>query len=446
MWYPFREAVAAVKLFSGACYDLLHIQDATPRYRLIEVDGDFYKDTAHVFDELANAVAVASHALLRQADHCQLRCESSEIEFRPAFGPLPRFDADRKRRHVRDTGETIVYLATAFLNLSKYRDVANVLKERAAHEYAQYVPEVVNEENLRLAEARFHNLQSHYDTYIFESDIEIRNSNLPILRGHISVIFHLLEIATNIVHYYELHMSELRREMTEEARHPLTVEAVLQILFDYLLGYARRYTHAAVKLCQSMIQSYSEHREITVPIPSYRGFHVRPSTLIAKIVAHYGSSVTMTFDEQQYNAGVTLDLFRANERINALKRKEIVGVLDEYVESDVLADGTPEELTKRLQFLFLELANNREIVLYDTNLPFDELEIGDDETFLYAASRYIAHYMSTSKIDVESTLTAEFAGDNRALMDIRLLAENGYGEDRLGNNTVLPEELSYLRN
>jgi len=31
------------------------------------------------------------------------------------------------------------------------------------------------------------------------------------------------------------------------------------------------------------------------------------------------------------------------------------------------------------------------------------------------------------------------------LADIKLLAESGYGEDKLGNNIPLPEKLAYLR-
>ena len=444
-WYPFRETVAAVKLFSFTCYNLLHIQDAAPRYRLIKVEGNFYEDTVRVISELTAAVAVAAKTFLVQAKHCKLVCRKNEIELRSAAASLPHFDADRKRRHVRRTGETVVYLSTAFLNLTTDRDVANVLKARESSEYDALIPESVNEENLRLAEARFHNLQSHYDTYIFESDIESRNSNLPILRGHISVIYHLLQIATSLAHYYERHMSELRRKTAEEVRHPLSVEAILRILFEYLLGYARRFMNSANNLCRSMIQSYSERREIEVPIPMYRGFHVRPSTLLAKIVAHYGSSVTMTIDNQEYNAGLVFDLFRANERINALKRRQIAVILSNYLDADSSIIGEQDELKQKLQFLFLALANDRKIILYDTNLSFNELETQDDDTMLYFATRYIAHYMSASKIDVESTLTATFEGDNRALIDINLLAENGYGEDRFGNNIVLPEELSYLR-
>ncbi len=446
-WYPFREAIAAMKLFSSVCYNVLHIQDALPRYRLIEVEGPFYDDTGQTINDLMDAVVAAARNLILQAKRCGVFHveESSKVDLDSQTPPTHRFPADRTTRHVRRTGKTVVYLSTAFLNLSKDRDVADVLRERDTTNYSKCIPEAVNEENIRLAEARFHNLQSHYDTYIFESDIENQNRNLPILRGHISVIYHLLQVATELAHYYERHMSEMRRRMARESRFPLPVPVLLRILFEYLLGYAKRHMDSANNLCRTMIQSYSEKREIEVPIPNYRGFHVRPSTLIAKIVSHYGSTVTMVIDGQEYNAGVSFDLFRANEKINALKRRHIGAILKKCMGPEEKIEEDHETLKKQLQILFLELANDHKIILYDTNLPFDELAPSEDETMTSLVAMYIRHYMSISKIDVENDLTAVFQGDNRALIDIKLLAENGYGEDRYGNNIVLPDELSYLR-
>jgi hypothetical protein len=53
--------------------------------------------------------------------------------------------------------------------------------------------------------------------------------------------------------------------------------------------------------------------------------------------------------------------------------------------------------------------------------------------------------LALGKIDIDIDLTTTFVGDKRVLADIKLLAESGYGEDKFGNNTPLPEELGYLR-
>ena len=107
-------------------------------------------------------------------------------------------------------------------------------------------------------ESRFHNLQSLYDTYIFESDIEEQNESLLYLRGHISIIYHLLSTATDLSHFYIRHMSSLRRDTIQSIQFPMDPDILLKLLFEYPLRFSRYYLEAAVQLCRSMIQSYSE--------------------------------------------------------------------------------------------------------------------------------------------------------------------------------------------
>jgi hypothetical protein len=446
-WFTFRETVAAQKLFSSVNYNLLHINDASQRYKLLDIRADFSADTEKILKKLKKAVRVTSKNITQQAMRIGIvdgpvsttfeRCEDV-----PEAIQLP---SDRRVRHVHKVGETVVYLSTQFLNLSEDRQVKEIMKPRDCNDYEELIPEIIDEEKCRLAEVGFHNLQSLYDTYIFESDIESQNRNLSYLRGHISIIYHLLEIGTALLHYYVRHMSKLSRNTSEQVMFPLSTKELLSIVFEYIFYYARLYMDSANHLCKTMIKSYSEEKSITVSIPNYRGFHVRPSTLISKIVAHYGSTVSMYLNENEYNAGAPLELFRANEEINAMKRRYIADVLSKKTELQRPVPGDWEKRRRELQMLFLEMMNNDEIMLYDIDLPFEDLEPLEGETMADLASRYIKHFLSLAKIDVNSDFNVVFEGDNRALNDLKLLAEYGYGEDKYGNNTVLPEELSYLR-
>ena len=69
---------------------------------------------------------------------------------------------------------------------------------------------------------------------------------------------------------------------------------------------------------------------VSVPIPIYMGFHVRPATLVMKIVKHYGSEVKMHLDAETYDAASALDIFRANEKISAKKRQLILKEIHPY--------------------------------------------------------------------------------------------------------------------
>ncbi|NBF39584.1 MAG: hypothetical protein GVY14_04155 [Spirochaetes bacterium] len=444
-WFPFREVIAAAKLFSAVTHQVLHIRDGMSRYRLLGVDNDLKAATAHVVDVMQDAILIVCDTVRAELGRCDLGSDS-DYEFEPCVNEmLPfRLEADRTVRHTERVGETVVYLATQFLNLSEDTDVREVVRTRSAESYDAFIPEPISEERLRIVEARFHNLQSMYDTYIFESDIEEQNGDLPILRGHISLIYHLLAVATDVVHYYVRHMSSLRRDTFLNTRFPMAPAALCRLLFDYPLHYSRLYLDSAVQLCQSMIRAYSEQTSVEVPIPNYRGFHVRPSTLVAKIVAHYGSPVTMKLGEEEYDAGSSLDLFRANEAINAAKRRYIADMLNRRPELQVKVPTDREERTRELQLLFVQLMNEGKIVLYDSRLSFDEIKTDPQATLAEFAARYVVHLMSVAKMDIRSDIAVTFTGDSRAVNDLRTLAENGYGEDDMGNNIMLPEELSYL--
>lgn len=446
LWFPFRESIAAAKLFSNVTYAVRHVHGSFSRYTLIDIEVNAESKTDEVLLALGDALFHISQGILEQAARCGIEVETPEIRFEPWVDPELAYQLgmDRDVRHSAKVAEVVVHLASKFLNLAEDRDVRAVLAEHDRPDFADLVPHPINEESLRIVEARFHNLQSLYDTYLFESDLERQNADLQYLRGHISIIYHLAEIATNLVHYYLRHMSTFRRESTEGFTLPMEAATLLELVFDYPLRFAHLYLESAVQLCQRMIKSYSVLTEVEVPIPYYRGFHVRPSTLIAKIVAHYGSEVTMTLNDQEYNAGLPLELFRANEDINAMKRRFIADVLVRDPEFATPLPVGAEERIRQLHLLLMKLVKQNKIIMYDTDLDIEENDDVCEQTIAELAVRIIRHLVSVAKMDVRSDLTVRFSGDNRALKDLEVLANCGYGEDQMGNNIMLPEGLSYL--
>jgi hypothetical protein len=445
VWFPFRESIAAAKLFSGVTYAVLHVRGSLGHYELMSEQESCRQRTDAAIDTLREALVNTSHSVIEQAHACSVVAVDDGGD-QPRHDPDFQFTLapDRPVRHVEKIGEAVVHLATSFLNLSEDRTVKQVLAEHECPGCGDLVPDPISEESLRSVESMFHNLQSMYDTYILESDVERQNADLTYLRGHISIIYHLTEIATNLVHYFVRHMSSLRRQGSSTFRFPMDEYRLLELVFDFPLRFSRRYLESAVQLCQRMIRSYSVPATVEVPIPYYRGFHVRPSTLIARIVAHYGSSVTMELDGQEYDAAHPLDLFRANEAINAAKRRYIANLIHEQPDLERAIPDDPAERTRQLHLLFLDLVKTDRIVVYDTNLDLEETVQPHESTIAELAVRLIRRFISTARMDVRSDITVTFSGDNRAVSDIEILANHGYGEDRMGNNIMLPDELSYL--
>ncbi len=446
-WSPLRKISAVLKGFSRVYYTLLHIKNAIPSYFLLTLKEDFNEATEKAVKEIHQAIVNSCRILCTLNESLAMNIEPKVLE--PLEFQENRLEGilekDRLRKEAEDPGEIAVYLATTFLNLAEESCLLKIYKTLDEEDYASAIPEEISEEKLRLLENKFHNLQSLYDTYLSGSDVAQRDASLPVLRGQISVIYNLLECATNLTHYYERHRIYFMLDGTEEA--PILSQDLLNFLMQYFVAFPERYIQASQKLCKEILKHYAEMGEIEVPIPNYRGFHVRPSTLIAKIVEHYGCDVTMVLGDTEYNAAMPLDLFRANEEINQRKRKSVSLCLvgHKLVAQDISAVYDPPLMKKILRLVFLDLLEKQKIMLYDNNFSFDDLSPLEDEPLGAFAKRGIALYMATGKIDIISNMTVKFKGDKRVLEDLEILAKNGYGEDKFGNNIVLPPALSYLR-
>jgi hypothetical protein len=463
-WYPLRQAVAPIKLFSNVGYILLHVLHFLPNYRLLPIEQDFPGATEKALAYTCSILIESLEALIREARKLDITVPESvppleNFSDKSLTGRLP---SDRPSQKVASPEETVVYLATAFLNLTEQSTFLHAVQNQHIENYADWIPDPISEERLRNLEEMFHNLQSLYDTHISDSNVETLDENLPVLRGHITVIYHLLETATAFTHYCERHiLSDASRK--RKGKHDLTdPNKLLDVLIHYSVAFASRYIARTRSLCHAMLKRYAIQGRITVPAPRYRGFHVRPSTLVAKIVSHYGSEVQMKLAGETYNAGVTLDLFRANEKINAGKKRWLGaevhklglhcrpessehprGKANKGPDQDRL-EGS--ELMEKLAHSAVQaLFSQGKLVLYQRNLPLKEIKPLSDETASEFITRALIQLLTMGKIDVVMDINVTCTGDKRVLEDIKQLADNGYGEDDFGNNLPLPDKLSYLR-
>jgi hypothetical protein len=445
MWCPFRSLIATIKLFSDVSYELLHIQHALPAYRLLPVEGDFRKATRQTLDFTGDILKKTAKRLLIRASELNLPVpsEAEHEQFYSDELPPGRLPRDCKIRKAETVSDIVTLLATAFLNLAaESRDVRAASKAKP-QEYLSYVENSITEEALRALELRFHNLQSQYDTYVSSTEAEQQDANLLILRGQVSVVFHLLKTATSFAHYYERHVGKEICEILAKEKSLLGSENLLGVLMNYSITYISLYIDCAENLCREMLKRYAEVGQVEVHVPPYRGFHVRPATLISKLVLHYGSEVRMQLDDEFYDAGSSLELFRANEKINAQKRRFLA---NEIVRLKLVQDwATGKNLETIIRDAALVLAEKSRLIIYEKPLPLPDELTAKQGTMLEKVIDEFSELLALGKIDIDTDLTVIFIGDKRVLADIKLLAESGYGEDSLGNNIPLPEKLSYLR-
>lgn len=437
-WVDYRRAVASLKCFTAVAYNLLYLKYQVPCYRLISIKEDFGFSIHAILENLRSVLLNSFKELVRQEEIHRLSWTNIDPDFTDRM-PGGRLSDNKPRRTLENPGKTVVHLATSFLNLSDDSCLFELYKRVPEKEYEDFFPDILGEARIRRMEYKFHSLQSDYDTFISDSNIEQIDGNLPILRGHVSIIFHLLEISTLLSHYYERHLHYV-------SFSPIDRKLILHMLVDFSLAFVSRFLSSARNLCREMIKEYAEQGTILVPVPSYRGFHVRPSTLVSKIVVHYGSDVYLKMDDGcVYNAGSPLELFRVNEAINARKRKMVLGKIEKILSDVGAVEPAERSFRDAAQKILYMLMEDKAIIMYESDLSLEEVGYNAEESFPEYVKRAITHALAMGRIDIRTDLKVEFVGDKRVLFDIQLLAETGYGEDQYGNNIMLPKALSYLR-
>ncbi len=444
-WSKFRSLVATIKRFSDVSYELMHIGYGLPGYKLLDVGSDFNTANNTIIEFTRRTV---HRAAANFVSHCALlgvKCEYIEMKDADLFEDMPsgRLPYDHAARHVTDVGKIVTTLSTSFLGITADSTLKSIAKAERPYDYNSYLMSSISEENFRTLQLKFHNLQSLYDTYVSKTDTENLDNDLITLRGHISVVFHILTVATSLSHYYERHLGTITESdeiFKQQMVRPVTL---LAFLSDYCIEYMKLYIESAKKLCHDMLKRYAEMGEISVPVPRYRGFHVRPSTLIALIANHYGSELQMHLKDQKYNAAVPLDLFRANELINAEKRK---GLSRQIIEIESIKNfKAGDDIRNVIHDVLLKLADSGKLVIYEQALDISVIECKSDLNVVEQVRSEVARLLAVGKIDIVTELKVKFCGDKRVLEDIKLLAHFGYGEDNFGNNIPLPPRLAYLR-
>lgn len=444
-WCAIRSLTAVVKLFSDVSYELLHIKYSLPAYRLLPIEQDFMKATEETLEFTVDVLRQAAKQTIAKAEQLELPVPSQRLREESYTEELPpgRLEHHCETRRIETVAETVTLLTTAFLNLAVESEDVRAASRAKPEDYASCVLDAVSEKKLRSLELRFHNLQSLYDTYVSGTEAAKLDPDLPVLRGHISVVFHLLKTATLFVHHYERHVNKQPCDSPGRQEPIVKADMLLDVLMKYSVTHINLFIDCAEHLCYEMLKRYAEVGEIEVPVPPYRGFHVRPSTLIAKLVLHYGSEIQMEMDGEVYDASSPLGMFRANEKINAQKRRWLA---TEIVRLKLVQEQNGQgDINSKVREVVLMLAGRSNLILYEQPLALPEEPARSEGSFLEKVVDEIARLLAMGKIDVEVKLTAKFIGDKRVLEDIKLLAESGYGEDNFGNNVPLPEKLTYLR-
>jgi phosphotransferase system HPr-like phosphotransfer protein len=319
-WLYYGEIVASLRGFAGIAYMINHILSRLKFYNLDEQNiGAFMRDAEKRLDFLYKSILALFRTLLKEASKLKLSIPEPDIyheviDDRIVVQVLP---SNRDQEDVSDIHEYIFRVSSKLVDAVKASQtifMENKIPRKSLH--IDIIPERINEETLRHLEMHVHNAQSMYDTYIQKTPLESETPQLKSLRGYISVSLHLLSIAKELTHFYERHESSIRREVThKKIAHLIKHTDVLETIVNFALYYYTLFISKTEQLAHQIVVQFSVTVTATVPVPEGLGFHLRPSTLVAKIAMHYGGIVTMIVNDKEFDATSVIDIMWAGGMI-----------------------------------------------------------------------------------------------------------------------------------
>ncbi|MCP4693634.1 MAG: HPr family phosphocarrier protein [Desulfobacterales bacterium] len=372
-WFFYRELSAVVLHLSLAGYDQMHISNRLPHYYLTDIE-EFQKRGEETLIFITETLKKIAPVILDEAR--RLGLPRPEDRFRASdfprinTGEMLAYTIEHPDELDRESEErqkkNIVKIASELMEIEKNFDQYEFYEPYTHEEICAIVPAKINEVEIRRFEMLIHNLQSSFDTYVVHGGYRPGTRKFNRLRGHFSVVFHLLKFIGRLLHFYERHLHDPGvKDVYKRAQDRLAAVVDKKTLLDrtinYGLFYACHYITSGKELSLEILNENIARSSISVGIPVELGFHSRPSLMVAKIVQHYGGQVELCVGEDRFDASSVLDIQWAGGKINKENITEVV-----------------------------------------------------------------------------------FEGDTRALQDIEILAGVNYGEDSMGKDVPLPDELGYL--
>ena len=320
-WYFYRELSAAVRQLGLGGYAQQHIANRLEFYDLPDT-GEFTREGEVTLDFMKRSLIKMAPVILDEARRLNIEIPSKGYnqDFFPGVITDEMLDYDIHDEDKAQQKQNIVKIASEFLDIAKRFDEIGFYEPYEMQQILEIVPAKINEVEVRRFEMLVHNLQSAFDSYVMHGSYRFGNRKLKQFRSYFSVVFHLLNIIGRMLHFYERHLCEVGYKMIyKEVRDRLAwlipPEILLNRTINYGLYYVCQFLNAGKKMAKEILNENIERSSITAGIPIERGFHSRPSLMVAKIVQHYGGQVELCVGEDRYDASSVLDIQWAGGKI-----------------------------------------------------------------------------------------------------------------------------------
>lgn len=328
-WVFYRELSATIRHLSLACYSQRHILNRFKFYSFEENSYETFKleafDTLKILQE---SLTLAAPVVLDEARRLDINIPDKgyNLSYFPGISSTQQldhniddFNSKTQQRH------NLTMIASEFLEVVKDIEQFAFYERYDLKKIHELVPQKINEVIIRRYEMLIHNIQSSFDSYVVNAKSSPENLILEQLRSHFSIVFNMLQVMGSLLHFYERHLydigfKDVYKHVSVSLSELIDPDVLLDRSVNFCLFYAWKFLSSGKDLAIRILNENMETSTIEVGIPKDRGFHSRPSLLVAKIVQHYGGEVKLHVNNDVFDASSVLDIQWAGGKI---KKEEI---------------------------------------------------------------------------------------------------------------------------
>jgi phosphotransferase system HPr (HPr) family protein len=310
-----RELVACARGLCAVKSNSLHLSNRLPRYPALIDKADLRAD----LDVAGRFLDESLLAILRRyseegarwggtREAADVRDDGDLRQRRLLPRNLDEEDSVDERHHIAEIG-------ARFLRVLETSRSLGLRSARSMDALPDFAATHATEERCRWYESNVHSIQSMYDTYVLNTSVERDHPWLQSLRGHVSIALHLLEMATDLMHFYERHESDIRHEAARNAIAAVVSKTgILDTAVNTCLRHAYLFVEGASESATQILQTFVRQARLSLSLPPGVTLHARPLALIVQVARHYGTPLEIAFDGEICSATSLMSLIMLGGR------------------------------------------------------------------------------------------------------------------------------------
>lgn len=329
-FFYFRELIGSIRWINIAIFHGLHILARIKSYNLDIPESeknkfisDLKKTITFYLNELKNiGIALEEEASKIGIKKTMERYGGKKLLVKMQKKILP---PDIEEDVVKEKEERVVEILVKFLENAEVFNtfVCSVKSE-----------EEITEEVMEKYRSIFNQMESLYDTFLKNTEIENTYPDIKKIRSYIALSLHLLEMGKALAHFYERHTDRLKK-YSSSSHIALSKDRIKHTIKEFILNYSIYFLLAgkstSVKIFQKMGMDPDEFMYSTkkLILPSYRieDFHIRPIMPVTQIAGKYQLDTYLYYNRNKYNLKSTVEMMIAIPDIRDVLSKENVEII-----------------------------------------------------------------------------------------------------------------------